>query len=85
MSDEPLVVNETIKPCGCVENEMSDGPVRTMPCFGHGLLEVALGMRHSAQALEAMGNRGVAEAQQAALNEVAESMQKKGPQGIVQP
>lgn len=85
MSDEPVVVKETVKPCGCVTAEMSEGPAQTMPCFGHGLIEVALGLRHSASALTAMGNRGVAEAQQAALNKVAENMQKKGPQGIVQP
>lgn len=84
MSDE-LITNSIAKPCGCVVNTKSDGREGTMPCFGHGMLEVAGGLAHASAVLQAMAARAIDEAQQQEMLEIASRIEAaNGPKGIVE-
>lgn len=83
---KPIPVSEKEDPCGCYHTTYSNDKIGIQPCFGHGLIQVGIGLGHAANALDGLGRRAVAEAQQDAMNAIAERLQAQKNGGkIIRP
>ena len=84
--EERIVLQQGSLPCGCHKTEYADkGPDDIEPCLGHAFVGVANAFGHGAVLLKKIGERMVMDTQQAAMNEIADSLGDLGPKGVVGP